>query len=257
MLPIKHIQTYSAALVIFLMSPQASAHQSIIVFAAASLKNVLDATAVAFQEKSGVNVSISYAGSASLARQIQLGAPADLFIAANTDWVNQLEADDLTQTNSQVNLASNRLVLVGHHALKLNLNDTIDLVTILSPDGRFAIALTASVPAGIYGRAALTHYDMWKRVNPYIVETDNVRSALRLVALGEAELGVVYATDARVEPRVSVLKIFGNDSHPPILYSAVLTSNSTSPHASDFLKWLTQSEAQRLFAHHGFLVEKK
>ncbi|MCY4304674.1 MAG: molybdate ABC transporter substrate-binding protein [Aestuariivita sp.] len=238
------------------MSFQVSASQTIIVFAAASLKNVLDATTIAFEQRSGVKVSISYAGSASLARQIQLGAPADVFISANTDWVKQLETDKLIQADSQVNLASNRLVLIGHHSLKLNLNDDIDLEKILSPNGRFAIALTSSVPAGIYGRAALTYYELWKQVAPYVVETDNVRSTLRLVALGEAELGVVYSTDAKVESRVTLLRIFEDESHPPILYSAVVTSNSTSPHAADFLNWLTESDAQKLFTLHGFLIRK-
>lgn len=225
------------------------------VFAAASLKNALDEVAAGWQAATGNTVSISYAGSARLARQIEQGAPAELFISANTAWMDYLGDAGLIDRASRRDLLGNRLVLVAHgkDAAPVELATGLDLAQRLG-DGRLAMALVDAVPAGIYGKAALDHLGLWASVADRIAQTDNVRAALALVALGEAPLGIVYATDAVAEDGVTVVATFPEDSHPPIVYPVALTVEGTQPAAVDLLAWLGSAAARGSFERQGFSV---
>lgn len=227
----------------------------VVVFAAASLKNALDPIAAEYQARNGTRVVISYAGSAQLARQIELGAPADLFISASRAWMDHLQSSGWVAGDSRINLLGNRLVLIAHDrpAQELEIGRSLRLDEMLG-DGRLAMALVDAVPAGIYGKQALTFLGLWDQVASRLAQTDNVRAALALVAAGEAPLGVVYATDARAEPRVNVVGRFPAASHDPIVYPAALVAESSSAAARHFLGELTGSAARQSFAEHGFVV---
>lgn len=215
----------------------------ITVFAAASLKTALD-EAVRLYE--GEAVTLSYAGSSALARQIGYGAPADLFISANPDWIDWLDAEGLV--TQQAPLLGNRLVLIGPAGAESGPPEAL-----LPGAERIAMALVDAVPAGIYGKQAMTSLGLWDQVAPRVVQADNVRAALALVALGEAPLGVVYATDAQAEPRVTVLAEFPEHSHAPIRYpAALLDGHGTGAQA--FYDWLQGDEAAQVFQTHGFSV---
>ncbi len=230
------------------------------VFAAASLKNALDEVAAGWQAATGNTVSISYAGSARLARQIEQGAPADLFISANTAWMDHLDAAGLIDRASRRDLLGNRLVLVAHgrDAPPVELAPGGDLAAWLGDgrlgEGRLAMALVDAVPAGIYGKAALEHLGLWASVADRTAQTDNVRAALALVALGEAPLGIVYATDAVAEDRVTVVATFPADNHPPIVYPVALTVERENPAAVDLLAWLGSAAARAAFEGQGFSI---
>lgn len=233
---------------------QGNRASEITVFAAASLSTALDALANRFTRATGHRVTVSPAGSSMLARQIQHGAPADLFISANADWMDLLEADGLIVPDSRVDLLSNRLVLVASamSARPVDLSDRWDVTDALGPR-RLAMALVDAVPAGIYGQAALSHFGLWETLAPRVAQTDNVRAALALVAAGAAPLGIVYYSDARADPRVQIVAEFPARSHPPIVYPAALVTNGPSPAAAaQFLSYLSSPPAQDLFAREGF-----
>ncbi len=215
------------------------------VFAAASLKTALDEIAETYEAATGQEIALSFAGSSVLARQIQLGAPADLFVSANEAWMDVLAADGVIKTESRVDIVGNRLVLVGHRAA-----EPAEIGAGLA-EGRVAMALVDAVPAGVYGKAALQAMGLWDVVAPRVVQADNVRAALAFVALGEVPLGIVYATDAAVDPRVSVIATFPAQTHPPIRYPAALTTGAR-PEAADFLVYLTGAEARTIFDRLGF-----
>ena len=225
------------------------------VFAAASLKEALDEVAHAFQATTGHKITLSYAGSSALARQIERGAPADVFISANPDWMDRLEAAGRVAPQSRVDLLGNRLVLIGPAPQGVARTVTSDTdLAILLGDGRLAMALTGAVPAGIYGRAALEKLGLWADVAGSVAETDNVRAALALVALRAAPLGIVYATDATAEPRVGIVGYFPTGSHPPIVYPAALTTRASLPEAASFLDYLRSDTADDVFEAHGFIL---
>ena len=230
----------------------AQAGERVMVFAAASLQGALGEVARAFEQATGHDVTLVHAGSSALARQIQAGAPADIFVSANAAWMDALAGDGLLAPGTRFDLAGNRLVLIGaagapDTALKPGLARHLQ-------GGRLAVALTDAVPAGLYARAALTRLGLWEELAPHLAETDNVRAALRLVALGEAPLGVVYATDARAEQAVRVLATFPADSHPPVTYPAARLKGRDSPAADAFLAWLKGPETRAILARHGFGV---
>ncbi len=235
-----------------LMPLGAAAAERVTVFAAASLGDVLQDAAAAFARHADVEVVVAAAGSSVLARQIAAGAPADLFVSANTDWMDVLERDGLIRAGTRANVARNTLVLVAHDAGAVALSPDLDLAALLG-EGRLAVALTEAVPAGIYARAALRHLGLWEAAAPRLAEADNVRAALALVAMGEAPYGIVYATDAEAEPRVRVVATFPAESHPPILYPAAVTRDAAAPGAAlAFLDFLRGDEARAIFARHGF-----
>lgn len=231
--------------------------ESVTVFAAASLKNVLEDLVHTFEKRTGHQIVLSFAGSSALARQIEYGAPADMFISANRDWMDQLENGGFLAPGSRFDFAGNRLVLIRSGAAsdttpaeitsKFNLAGALD-------GGQLAMALVDAVPAGIYGKAALEHLGLWQGVRDQVAQSDNVRSAMALVALGAAPLGIVYETDATVEPRVSILGRFPQDSHPPIRYPAALVDGRASAGALDFMSYLQSLEAKALLKAHGFLT---
>lgn len=228
-----------------------------VVFAAASLKESLDAVADAWVRTGQPRPAISYAASSALARQIDQGAPADLVLTADADWMDWLESRRLLRPGSRAVLLSNRLVLVAPAATPapaLRIGPGLSLAEALGPDGRLAIADVAAVPAGRYGRAALTALGAWPAVSTRLAQTENVRAALALVARGEAPLGLVYATDARAEPRVRVLGMLPADSHPPIVYPMAVVAGARSPRALAFADFLRSPAALGVFTAHGFLV---
>jgi molybdate transport system substrate-binding protein len=235
-------------------APDAQAASApLVVFAAASLKEALDAASAAYQQSGGAPVQVSYAASPALARQIAQRAPADVFISADGDWMDWLAARGLVDPASRVDLLGNHLVLVGPAASTARpaLAPGTDLLPLLGPQGRLAVAMTDSVPAGKYARAALQSLGMLTALQPRLAEAENVRAALLLVARGDAPLGVVYASDARAEPRVAVLATFPGDSHPPIVYPAARVGASTHPQAQAFIDWLGTPAADAIFRAHG------
>lgn len=235
---------------------QASAITPLQVFAAASLKESMDAAAAAYHASTGQPVQVTYAGSPALARQIEQRAPADIFVSADGDWMDWLDQRGLVDAASRRDLLGSQLVLVAPAAgtaAPLALGPDTDLLPLLGEDGRLALALTASVPAGKYARAAFESLGLWPALEPRVAEAENVRAALLLVARGETPLGVVYASDAQAEPRVKVLATFPEGSHPDIVYPAARVRASTHPRAQDFLGWMAGDEADAIFRRHGLL----
>jgi molybdate transport system substrate-binding protein len=228
------------------------------VFAAASLKNALDDAAKLYEAKTGEKVVVSYAASPALAKQIESGAPADIFFSADLDWMDYLEKKNLIDAASRHTLLSNTLVLVApkDSTLALPIEKNFPLLQALGPDGKLAMASVDTVPAGKYGKAALSYLGVWDAVAPRVAQAENVRAALVFVAKGEAPLGIVYGTDAKSEPAVRVVGIFPADSHPKILYPVALLA-SAKPEARKFLDFLLSSEAAPAFEAQGFSIEGK
>jgi len=228
--------------------------QPITVFAAASLKNVLDEEGAAYAAKTGQTVRFSYAASSALARQIEQGAPADLFISADTDWMDYVAQRRLIVTETRRDLISNHLALIApaDSKLRIRIGKGMPLAKILG-DGRLAVA-GPDVPAGKYAKASLTTLGVWDAVQPKLAQADNVRGALLFVARGETPLGIVYDTDAKVEPKVRIVGLFPDDSHPPIIYPGAVTANAANPEAASFLGYLQGPEGAAVFRKYGFIV---
>jgi molybdate transport system substrate-binding protein len=222
----------------------------LVIFAAASLKNALD------EILTGQGVRVSYGASSLLARQIEQGAPADLYFSADLDWMDYLAGKGLIRAGSRIDLLGNRLALIAPknapHALRLV--PGVDLSKALGWDGRLAMANVEAVPAGKYGGAALQWLGAWEAVRSRLAQTDNVRAALALVARREAPLGVVYASDAVAEPTVQVLGLFPENSHPPIIYPVAITQGSRHPGAASMIDRLRGPAAQKIFEAQGFSV---
>ncbi|WP_170762504.1 molybdate ABC transporter substrate-binding protein [Ruegeria lacuscaerulensis] len=236
------------------LAPIRAGAEDILVFAAASLKTALDEIAPVFEQQTGHEVTVSYAASSVLARQIQLGAPADLFISANIDWMDVLQDQGLIDPATRVDLLGNGLVLIGGvEQVEIGqMRADVDLSAALG-GGHLAMALVDAVPAGIYGKAALQSLGLWETVQGQIAQTDNVRAALALVAAGAAPLGIVYRSDALAENKVQVVASFAPDLHPPIIYPAAVTV-SGSPQAQAFLDHLQSGAAQSIFTEQGFAL---
>lgn len=226
----------------------------VLVFAAASLKEVLDEIALASQPSTGATVRVSYAASSALARQIEAGAPASVFISADVEWMDYLASKQLIEPASRVDLVGNSLVLIAPAAepVSLKIAKGFGLAAALG-NGRLAVADPAAVPAGKYARAALTTLGVWDSVAGKLAPADNVRSALALVARGEVPLGIVYRTDALVEPKVQIIDTFPKETHPPIVYPAALTTTAL-PAARRVIEFLRSPSARAIFERHGFTV---
>jgi molybdate transport system substrate-binding protein len=227
-----------------------------VVFAAASLKNALDAVAVGYEEATGKTVVISYEASSTLARQIEQAAPADIFFSADLAWMDHLAERKLIVPDTRQSLLGNEIVLVVPQDSTANttIAPGFDVAGLLGEDGRLAMANVESVPAGKYTKASLESLGVWASVADRIVQADNVRAALAFVALGESPAGIVYATDAKAEPKVKVIGTFPPDSHPPIVYPVALTSSSTSADAPAFLDYIKSDDAKPAFEAQGFTV---
>jgi molybdate transport system substrate-binding protein len=242
---------------VFVHSPKAQA-RDIMVFAAASLKNALDDASAAWTRETGRRVVISYAASNALAKQIEAGAPADLFFSADLDWMDYVASKGLIRPESRVNLLGNALVLIApkDSALQVSLQPGLDLAAVLGRD-RLAMGHVDAVPAGKYGRAALEKLGAWTGVRNKIAQTDNVRAALLLVSRGEAPMGIVYRTDAASDPNVKIVATFPEGSHPPIIYPAALTAEASHPDAAALLAFLRSDKAKATFEKQGFTVMSK
>lgn len=230
-----------------------AAAPAVSVFAAASLKNALDVIALAFKAKTGVEATISYASSMTLAKQIEAGGPAELFIAADEASMDYLAGKNLIQPKTRTNLLDNTLVIVAPRSSSLEkLPLTKVALADAIGDGKIATGDVASVPVGKYAKAALEKLGLWSVAEPHFAYTDNVRAALAFVAREEAPLGIVYYTDATAEPKVKIVATFPPDSHPPIIYPVALTATATGDLAPQFLAFLRSKPAKNVFVAQGF-----
>ncbi len=237
------------------LPPAALAEENVTVFAAASLKNALDAVNEACAAEVGEKATISYAASSALAKQIEQGAPADVFMSADLDWMAYLSEKNLTKKDTETKLLGNSIVLVApaDSAASTTIAANFDLAGLVG-DGRLAMANVDSVPAGKYGKAALEKLGVWSSVEGKVAQAENVRAALALVATGEAPLGIVYKTDAAAEKKVKVVGTFPEDSHAPIVYPVAQTAEAKDDDTSAFLKCLQSAKAKSLFEEQGFTV---
>jgi len=235
----------------------AQAGGPVLVFAAASLKNALDEAVAIYGKRTGTGVTVSYAASSALARQIEALAPADLFISADLEWMDYLQSRQLIRRGTRVNLLGNRLVLIapGDSKASFAIDRSMPLAQALG-DGRLAMADPDTVPAGKYGKAALEALGAWTGVASKVARAENVRAALALVARGECPLGIGYATDASAERRVQVVGVFPAGTHPPITYPAAVTAAAKNTAAESLLRFLGSAEAKPVFEKHGFTVRQ-
>jgi molybdate transport system substrate-binding protein len=239
------------ALIALAGSPIALA-DTLTVFAAASLKNALDDVAIEWK-KDGGQVVASYAASSVLAKQIEQGAPADVFISADTQWMDYVGKKSLIETPRD--LLGNRLVLISDkdNPLMLEIKPGINLGELLGND-RLAVGDPSSVPAGIYAKEALTKLRIWDGVQSKLAPAADVRAALVLVSRGEAPLGIVYETDAKVDSKVRIVAVFPEDSHKPIRYPVAVIKASKNPDAAKFVAFLGEPAARAIFTKYGFEV---
>jgi molybdate transport system substrate-binding protein len=249
----KYFAGMAGALLFALGSPVLAAEAGPLVLGAASLQESLNSAADAWAAKGHTRPVISLAASSALARQIEAGAPADLFISADEQWMDHVAAKGLIRSASRIDLLTNSLVLVAPVTSKLRLTIAkgFPLAKALG-DGRLATGTVTGVPAGIYAKQALSSLGVWDSVADKIAGTDSVRSALALVARGEARLGIVYVTDAKADPQVRVLGIFPESSHDPIHYPAALLNSSTNTDAEGFRQFLQSGAGKSIFRRYGF-----
>ena len=231
--------------------------QDLTVFAAASLKEALDEAGQQFLRANGQKVVIAYAASPALARQIENGAPADIFISADLDWMDYVEQRKLVKAGTRANLLHNRLALIApaDSKLQIELKRGFPLAKLLG-DGRLSMADPDSVPAGKYGKAALEKLGVWSSVESRVARGDNVRAALVFVARGEAALGIVYQTDALAEKKVRMVARFPQETHAAITYPVALMAASRHPAAAPFVNYLKSGEARAIFEKYGFSMDR-
>jgi molybdate transport system substrate-binding protein len=233
--------------------------RTLTVFAAASLKNALDDADKAFTAKTGIKIVASYAATSALAKQIEAGAPADVFISADERWMDYAVAHKLVKPDRRFDLLGNKLVLIAGKDSKLGnvtIADGFDIAR-LAGDGRIAVADVKSVPAGRYAQAALTKLGAWAAAEKKLAMAENVRAALAYVGRGETPIGIVYATDAAVEPKVKVIGTFPDGSHPKIIYPVAATATTGNPDVAAYLAYLRGADARGVFEHYGFTVLAK
>lgn len=231
-----------------------AAQEQIIVFAAASLKNALDGANSAYTKATGVKVTASYAASSALAKQIEQGAPADIFISADLQWMDYAGERKLIKPDSRVNLLGNRLVLIAPADSKIanvTIGQGFDIAKLAGP-GRIAVADVNAVPAGRYAKAALEKLGAWAVAESKLAQAENVRATLAFVARDETPIGIVYDTDAKVEPKVKVVGLFPEGSYPPVTYPVAETATTTKKGVSQYLHFLRSSAAKAIFEKYGF-----
>jgi molybdate transport system substrate-binding protein len=247
----RHLIAAAACLLVGV--PAARAADEVTVFAAASLKNALDAVSAAWTESTRNKAVISYAASSALAKQIEQGAPADVFFSADLDWMNYLGEKNLIDKAGVTRLLGNDIVLIApkDSSLAAEIAPGFDLAGLLG-EGRLAMGDVKSVPAGKYGKAALETLGVWASVEGKLAQAENVRAALKLVATGEAPLGIVYRTDAGAEPAVRILGVFPADSHPEIVYPVARVAASRNEAAAFFIDFVTSPAATQIFKAQGF-----
>lgn len=225
---------------------------AIVVFAAASLANVLPELGDGFTRQTSIPVKFSFAASSALARQIENGAPADVFFSADLDWMDYLQTRNLIRRGSRHDVLGNQLVLIApaDSAIRLKIEPNFALIAALGK-GRLATGDPDGVPVGRYAQAALTKLGVWKDVSDRLVRTDSVRSAMAFVDRGEAPLGIVYATDAFIDKKVRVVDVFPDDSHLPIIYPIAVTV-AAKVNAARFVAYVRGSAGDRAFKAYGF-----
>jgi molybdate transport system substrate-binding protein len=234
-------------------APAPAQDKVLTVFAAASMKNALDEASSAYSAKSGVKVVASYAASSALAKQLEQGAPADIFISADTDWMDYSSGKKTISDMTRVNLLGNKIVLIAPKDSKIadvKIGQGFDLAK-LAGDGKIATGDVKAVPVGKYAKAALEKLGSWQAAEPKFAMAESVRAALALVARGEAALGIVYETDAKVEPGVKIVGVFPADSHPAIIYPVAATATAKSD-AAGYLAFLKSDAAKSIFEKYGF-----
>ncbi|MGY6569363.1 MAG: molybdate ABC transporter substrate-binding protein [Salinarimonas sp.] len=242
------------ATTVLLAAPARAIAQDLTIFAASTLTNALDHLAGEWTARTGERVVASYAGSSALARQIEAGAPADIFISASADWMDALEVAGELREGTRRDILIGTLVLVAHgDAAPVTIDADLDLVGLLD-GGWLSMGLVDAVPAGIYGREALTSFGLWEDVAPHVAQSDSARAALAFVALGETPLGIVFSSDAVVEDGVTVIATFPEGSHTPITLPAAITAQSEHPRAQDFLDFLSSDIAAPIWREYGFSV---
>ena len=241
-------------------APQPAAAQTakdqatLTVFAAASMRNALDDVDKAFTKATGVKVTASYAASSALAKQIAQGAPADVYVSANIKWMDYLQKQKLVRDDTRVNLLGNALVLIAPTASKLDhvaIAKGFDIAK-LAGQNRIAVADTKAVPAGLYAKAALTSLGAWKAAEPKLAQAENVRATLAYVARGETPLGIVYSTDAKIEPKVKIVGVFPEDTHPAITYPVAALKDAKSKTVTQYLHFMRSPQAKAIFEKYGF-----
>ncbi len=235
-------------------SPAFAEDKTLTVFAAASMKNALDDIDTAFTAKTGVKVNASYAASSTLAKQIEQGAPADIFVSADTDWMDYAVGKKTINEPTRVNLLGNSIVLIAPKDSRIDhvtIGQGFDLAK-LAGDGKIATGDVKAVPVGKYAKAALEKLGAWQAAEPKFAMADSVRAALTLVARGEAALGIVYSTDAKVEPGVKIVGTFPPDSHPAIIYPVAATATA-KPEAAAYLDFLRSQAAKTVLEKYGFI----
>ena len=250
------ISRYFCIIAIAFLGTAFHAHaESVNVFAAASMKTALDDAAKLWKTQSGKDVVATYGASGTLARQIAAAAPADIFISADLAWMDDVAKKNLIKPDSRRNLVGNTLVLIAAAGsdLKIDLDKESNLAALLGTE-KLAVGDVKSVPAGKYAKSALEYLGLWASVEPNLVMQENVRSALALVARGEARLGIVYGSDAVAESKVQVIASFPEASHAPIVYPVAIIAASTNPDAQPFLDFLFSNEAQLIFKTNGFTL---
>lgn len=248
-----------SALLLAVLGPAATASAGArgpLVLAAASLQEGLTDAAAAWTARHHAAPVLSFAASSALARQIESGAPADLFLSADEEWMDYVAQRGRLRPGTRVSFLANRLVLVAPvgSALHLSIRPGFAALARALGTGRLAMADPESVPAGKYGKAALSRLGVWSGIEPRVVRAENVRAALALVERGEVPLGIVYATDARASARVRIVGTFPASSHPPITYPVAVLAAATSPDAEGFRRFLLSPAGKAIFARRGFAV---
>ena len=235
---------------------RADAQSDVIVFAAASTTNAITKIGELYASRHQGRITPSFASSSTLAKQIENGAPAAIYLSANKKWMDYLEAKKMIEPDTRFDLLSNRIVLIAPKdgAVKhIDIRPGLDLSDALG-DGRLAMGDPDHVPAGIYGLQALEKLGIWTKLESRVARAKDVRAALALVERGETPLGLVYATDAAISDRVNVVGIFPMDSHPPIVYPVAVVAGAKSDAAGRFLDFLKSAEARTIFEKYGFSV---
>ena len=254
MTPRRSILAFVAALTLAMPAwAQTQPGAPLTVLAAASLKDVMDAQGAAFSKAGGPPVRFSYAASSVLARQVEAGAPADLFVSADSDWMDYVATRGLVDPASRHDLVTNHLALIAPKDSKVPLTAAKGMPIVAALAGGKLAMAGPDVPAGRYGRAALERLGVWASVRDKVVQADNVRGALLFVSRGEAPLGIVYDTDARSDPGVRIVALFPDASHPKIVYPGAVLKSSTNPAAGRFMAYLRTLGAAAIFRSFGFI----
>ena len=248
-----------AAAVLLLASTAVADDDEITVFAAASLTDAVSEAAQLYEEETGVAVRLSFASSSTLARQIESGAPAQIYAAADLKWMDYLAERDLIETATRVHPIGNRLVLVvpsDSPVESVDLGDGVDLAALLGEDGRLAVGDPDHVPAGIYAKEALVSMGAWGALEPRLARAENVRSALALVELGETPLGIVYETDAAVATDIRIVGVFPPESHSPVTYPFAVVKGQRTPGVASLFAFLTGERALAIYDSYGFTPQE-